>query len=190
MFFKKKASAAQTTGLSEGEHPYLESMHSRIEKLNNILKLDNAAEKTEQLLSFKETLIDNQEKLHIVKPRIFESIMLLGGGLVVASLFVPALASAFLWGLIVSAIGVGAKFLDKVSFCEMKRNQIEVIKDKTDKEVSALIDSHPHEVVHSPKFRQSIKAGFNNAAGADVEEKFAKLTASAAQEKAAALSKN
>jgi hypothetical protein len=71
----------------------------------------------------------------------------------------------------------------------MLRNQIEVIRDKADKEITALIDSHPQEVVNSPKFRQSIKAGFNNAAGADVEEDFAKLAAYAAKEKAASLSK-
>ncbi|MCE9507138.1 MAG: hypothetical protein K8R48_02325 [Alphaproteobacteria bacterium] len=157
-----------------------------IEKMSNILKLDNVAEKTEQLLSFKQALIDEynkqREAVHI---RTMLSVLAAGLLTVAVIGLLPAVAPAamitYLTASLIGAFTV-AIFSDKAS------NKVEVIRDKINKEVTALVDSHPQEVVNSPKFQQSIKNGFNYSA--KTEEKLAKLTADAAQKKAAALSKN
>jgi hypothetical protein len=157
--------------------------------MSNILKLDNVAEKTEQLLSFKEILKDKKDE---ASNHFMSRAMLFGiGGVVLTGIIVavieiaaPVAAAVVFWaGLTASFAGCFKEiYSDSVS-----SDKIKTMKEKTNKEVTALISSNLHEVVNSPKFQQSIKSGFNYAA--DIDAEFADLKTDVAKKKTAALSK-
>jgi hypothetical protein len=155
-----------------------------LEKMDNILKLDNVAEKTEQLLSLKETLKDKKEKEKNAsfKRGILSTVGI--GALACVMSLVPVIGTAVAITLMIT---MAVNTFAITASSDKASAKVTTMEEKINKEMTALIDSHPQEVVNSPQFRQSIKAGFNYYA--DVEEKFVKLTADVAQKQSAALTK-
>jgi hypothetical protein len=164
-----------------------------VEKLDNTLKLENVAEKTEQLLALRESLKEKRKEVYTKS--LLKSIgwlALMAGTYVAVSVFAPAAVTMTFWGL--CAVQVARK-----AFHRDDLDRVNILRYKINKEISALIDSNPQEVKKSPKFQQSVKnapvasvkslkRSFYYAA--DTNQEFADLTKYVAQKKAAALSKN
>jgi hypothetical protein len=152
-----------------------------LEKMSSILKLDNVAEKTEQLLSFRKTLHDEEKKatkaLAKLVWRSISATVAVASAIVIFSTAVTIVTVAP-W-VIAVVLGIAGAAVPG-----QNEDRFDTIHNKINKEITTLADSHPQEVINSPKFQQSIKASFNYAA--DVESDFAKLTADVAQKKTAA----
>jgi hypothetical protein len=160
-----------------------------VERLDNILKLENVAEKTEQLLSFRE-LLEEKRKETLTKSLLksIGSLALMGGIYLAVSIFAPVAATMVFWGLCVVQAAVNIFHRDDY-------DRAKTMRYKVNKEISALIDSNPQEVKNSPKFQQSVKnattASTKNLKrsffyAADTNAEFADLTEHVAKKKAAA----
>jgi hypothetical protein len=128
-----------------------------IGKMNQTLKLDNAAEKAERLLALKEESNSTLKKIITDQESNGNSLLLVGGlavGVLVAAHIAPVLA-------IFATIGLFGALMKNMVDKGRADTDKEIVAHAINQEVATLIDTHPHEVLNSPRFKQGIKAAFN-----------------------------
>ncbi|MBI3440242.1 MAG: hypothetical protein HY052_00270 [Proteobacteria bacterium] len=133
-------------------------------KINEALKLDNATEKTEQLLLLKEknkTFFGNISNHESNKSL---TALTIGGGIAVGMCFVAALAAlpmtfaVFPVAILGIGVGIGSQFVSNRVTAEENQKTFE---ETINKEVCGLFEAHPQEVANSSRFRQAIGKVFN-----------------------------